>query len=104
MVGAVSHALIVENSFMSSTFRENQRMVLGTHADTDLVEPTLARDEDVPSTARLSDEEAEAVLDAYSAAVVAVAEREDLYTGAVTMPVEASASVGRMSRRHCQVT
>ena len=50
-------------------------MVLGTHVDTDLVEPTLARDEDVSSRARLSDEEAEAVLDAYSAAVVAVAER-----------------------------
>jgi S1-C subfamily serine protease len=50
-------------------------MVLGTHLDTDLVEPTIARDAEGASTARLSDEEAEAVLDAYSAAVVAVAER-----------------------------
>src|SRR3954463_10905528 len=60
---------------MSSTFTENKLMVLGTHVDTDLVEPTIVNDEDVPSTVRLSDEEAEAVLDAYSAAVVAVAER-----------------------------
>ncbi len=50
-------------------------MVLGTHLDTDLVEPTIARDEEGASTVRLSDEEAEAVLDAYSAAVVAVTER-----------------------------
>src|SRR3954469_24467884 len=75
MKGAAPGLLIVENSIMSSTFTENELMVLGTHVDTDLVEPTPARDEDVPSTARLSDEEAEAVLDAYSAAVVAVAER-----------------------------
>ena len=50
-------------------------MVLATHPDTDLVEPTIALDEDVPPTSRLSEEEAEAVLDAYSAAVVAVADR-----------------------------
>src|SRR5215208_4022068 len=50
-------------------------MVLATHLDPDIIEPTIALDEDVPPTARLSDEEAEAVLDAYSAAVVAVADR-----------------------------
>src|SRR5215210_5273963 len=50
-------------------------MVLATHLDPDLIEPTIALDEDVPPTSRLSEEEAEAVLDAYSAAVVAVADR-----------------------------
>jgi S1-C subfamily serine protease len=75
MMGAVSQMLISENSFMCSTFTENEPMALGTQVDTDLAEPTIAKDEDVPCTARLSDEEAEAVLDAYSAAVVAVADR-----------------------------
>jgi S1-C subfamily serine protease len=49
-------------------------MVVATHPDPELVEPTIAL-EDVPPTSRLSEEEAEAVLDAYSAAVVTVAER-----------------------------
>jgi S1-C subfamily serine protease len=50
-------------------------MVLAAPADTDLVEPTIAIHENVAPASRLSDEAAEAVLDAYSAAVVAVAER-----------------------------
>src|SRR3712207_2759648 len=50
-------------------------MVLGTHLEPDLVEHAIVTDEDAPSTARLTGEEAEAVLDAYSAAVVAVADR-----------------------------
>src|SRR5215204_4153656 len=50
-------------------------MVLATDLNADLVEPINTLDEDVAPTARLSEEEAEAVLDAYSAAVVAVADR-----------------------------
>src|SRR5687767_6359284 len=50
-------------------------MVLETHLDTDFAEPTIALDDAAAPTSRLSEEEAEAVLDAYSAAVVAVAER-----------------------------
>ncbi len=50
-------------------------MVLAPNVDIDVIEPTIDIREDVSSTSRLSDEEAEAVLDAYSAAVVAVADR-----------------------------
>jgi S1-C subfamily serine protease len=50
-------------------------MVLATNPDVDIVDTTTELPESSTDAPRLSDEEAEAVLDAYSAAVVAVADR-----------------------------
>ena len=50
-------------------------MVLAADVDIDVAEPMIDLHEDIPPTSHLSEEEAEAVLDAYSAAVVAVADR-----------------------------
>ena len=89
-------------------------MVLGTHFDTDLIDPTIVTDDDAPPTARLTDEEAEAVLDAYSAAVVAVADRvgPSVVNIAIEKDVTAQgpggqpgpATEGRDARSHCRLT
>ncbi len=50
-------------------------MVLAANPDVDIVDTTTEFLDSSPDAPRLSDEEAEAVLDAYSAAVVAVADR-----------------------------
>src|SRR5215211_2169138 len=60
---------------MSTLSQENKLMVLAADTDVGIVDATIEIAVDATDAPRLSDEEAEAVLDAYSAAVVAVAER-----------------------------
>ncbi len=72
MVGAARGAIRADNSFMFNTGVEPDVLTI---AGADLAAPPMPIDDASEGTTRLSPDEAEAVLDAYSAAVVAVAER-----------------------------
>ena len=72
MVGAARGAIRADNSFMFNTVVEPDILTI---ADADLAAPPMPIDDASEGTTRLSPDEAEAVLDVYSAAVVAVAER-----------------------------
>ena len=72
MLGAARQDVQYDNSLMSNTVSETNILVV---ADTDIAAPPLTVNEAGEAPARLSPDAAEAFLDAYSAAVVAVAER-----------------------------